>query len=102
MRCRIGRGDGVADLHLAFSSLEGHPHRYVQDALRDAADAVWSAIEEGAPIYVCGDGRYMAPAVRAALIAICQEKQNMDHQAASAWMEALIQSGLYHQDVFGT
>ncbi len=94
--------EGVADLHIAFSSLEGHPHRYVQDALRDAADAVWSAIEEGAPIYVCGDGRYMAPAVRAALIAICQVKQEIDHAAASAWLEALIQSGLYHQDVFGT
>ncbi len=94
--------EGVADVHVAFSSLEGHSHRYVQDALRDSAGAVWSAIEEGAPIYVCGDGRFMAPAVRAALIAICQEKQGMDHQAASAWLEALIQSGLYQQDVFGT
>jgi cytochrome P450/NADPH-cytochrome P450 reductase len=93
--------EGVAELHVAFSSLEGHPHRYVQDALRDAADAVWSAIGEGAPIYVCGDGRFMAPAVRATLIAICQEKQGMDHAEASAWLEALIQSGLYQQDVFG-
>jgi cytochrome P450/NADPH-cytochrome P450 reductase len=94
--------DDVADVEMAFSSLAGHPHRFVQDALRASADAVWAAIEEGAPIYVCGDGRYMAPAVRAALIAICQEKQAMTHEAASAWLEALIQSGLYHQDVFGS
>ncbi len=94
--------EGVADVHVAFSSLEGHPHRYVQDALRDAGDAVWAAIGEGAPIYVCGDGRFMAPAVRAALIAICQDKQGMDHAEASAWLEALIQSGLYQQDVFGS
>ena len=94
--------DGIVDVHVAFSSLTGHPHRYVQDALLAAADAVWVAIEEGAPIYVCGDGRFMAPAVRAALIAICQQKQGLSHEEASAWLEALIQSGLYHQDVFGS
>jgi cytochrome P450/NADPH-cytochrome P450 reductase len=93
---------GIADVHVAFSSLAGHKHRYVQDALRDAADVVWRAIEDGAPIYVCGDGRFMAPAVRAALIAICQDKQGMSHEEASAWLEALIQSGIYHQDVFGS
>jgi cytochrome P450/NADPH-cytochrome P450 reductase len=93
--------DGVASLHLAFSSQEGHPHRFVQDALLDAADAVWDAIEDGAPIYVCGDGRFMAPAVRAALIGICQAKQGISHEAASAWLESLIQNGVYHQDVFG-
>jgi cytochrome P450/NADPH-cytochrome P450 reductase len=94
--------DGLADVQVAFSSLPSHPYRYVQDALRDNADAVWAVIEDGAAIYVCGDGRFMAPAVRAALIAICQEKQGMSHEAASAWLEALIQSGLYHQDVFGS
>jgi cytochrome P450/NADPH-cytochrome P450 reductase len=94
--------DGIADVHVAFSSLAGHKHRYVQDALRDAADAIWTAIEDGAPIYVCGDGRFMAPAVRAALIAICQDKQGTSHEEASAWLEALIQSGIYHQDVFGS
>ena len=94
--------DGIVDLHLAFSSLANYPHRYVQDALLAAADEIWAAIEDGAPIYVCGDGRFMAPAVRAALIAICQTKQGLSHEDASSWLEALIQSGLYHQDVFGS
>jgi sulfite reductase alpha subunit-like flavoprotein len=44
----------------------------------------------------------MAPAVRAALIDICRAKQGLSHEDASAWLEALIQSGLYHQDVFGS
>jgi cytochrome P450/NADPH-cytochrome P450 reductase len=93
---------GVIDLHVAYSSLANSPHRYVQDALLAAADELWSAIEDGAPIYVCGDGRFMAPAVRAALIAICRQKQGLSHEDASAWLESLIQSGLYHQDVFGS
>jgi cytochrome P450/NADPH-cytochrome P450 reductase len=92
---------GVAQVFTAFSSQEGHPHRFVQDALLAAADDVWDALEEGAPIYVCGDGRFMAPAVRAALIGICRQKQGLGHEAASAWLESLIQQGLYHQDVFG-
>jgi len=93
---------GVVEVVTAFSSHDGHPHRFVQDALRAHADAVWDKIEEGAPIFVCGDGRFMAPAVRAALIAICQDKQGISHEAASAWLESLIQTGVYHQDVFGT
>lgn len=93
---------GVVTLHLAFSSLAGHPHRFVQDAMRDAADAIWAAIASGAVIYVCGDGRFMAPAVRAALIAICQQQQGNSHEAASAWLEAKIERGEYRQDVFGS
>jgi cytochrome P450/NADPH-cytochrome P450 reductase len=94
--------DGIAEVHVAFSSLAGHAHRYVQDAVLAASDAVWAAVEDGAPIYVCGDGRFMAPAVRAALIAVCQQKQGIGHEAASAWLEGMIQSGLYLQDVFGS
>jgi len=96
------QADGVVDVHTAFSSDGRADHRFVQDALKAQADAVWDKIEEGAPIYVCGDGRFMAPAVRAALIEICQQKQGIGHEAASAWLESLIQNGVYHQDVFGT
>jgi cytochrome P450 / NADPH-cytochrome P450 reductase len=93
--------DGVVDLNIAYSSDTSEPYRFVQDSLRANAAKVWDALEEGAPIYVCGDGRFMAPAVRAALIEICQEKQGISHEAASAWLESLIQNGVYHQDVFG-
>jgi len=96
------QADGVVDVYTAFSSDDIAPHRFVQDALKAHADVVWDKIEEGAPIYVCGDGRFMAPAVRAALIEICQQKQGISHEAASAWLESLIQNGVYHQDVFGT
>lgn len=36
-------------------------NRYMPDAVRRAAsDAVWQALEEGAYIYICDDGRRMA------------------------------------------
>jgi cytochrome P450 / NADPH-cytochrome P450 reductase len=93
--------DGVIDLHMAYSQVEGHPHRYVQDAIWAARDAVWDVIAKSGQVFLCGDGRYMAPAVRDTLIKIHVEKTGGDHLAGSTWLEGLIEDGVYHQDVFG-
>lgn len=92
---------GIAELHLAFSCLTGHPCRYVQDALWAARGAVWRALETGAVVYVCGDGRLMAPAVRDCLLRIHQDRAGSSHAEASAWLETLLREGRYKQDVFG-
>ena len=93
--------DGVITLHLAWSQVPGHPHRYVQDSLWAARDAVWDAVAKGGQIFLCGDGRFMAPAVRDTLIKIHANKTGGDHLAGSNWLEAMIEDGVYHQDVFG-
>jgi cytochrome P450 / NADPH-cytochrome P450 reductase len=81
--------------------VEGHPHRYVQDVIWAARDAVWDAIAAGGQIFLCGDGKYMAPAVRDTLIRIHADKAGGGHDEGSAWLEGLIDAGVYHQDVFG-
>ena len=93
--------DGVIDLHMAYSQVPGHPHRYVQDAIWAARDAVWDVVQKGGQIFLCGDGRFMAPAVRDTLIRIHADKTGGDHLAGSTWLEGLIEDGVYHQDVFG-
>jgi cytochrome P450 / NADPH-cytochrome P450 reductase len=93
--------DEVAIVHLAFSAMPSHQHRFVQDALWAAQDKVWSAINAGAQIYVCGDGRYMAPAVRDTLIRIHMQQTDTTHIHSSAWLENMIDQGRYHQDVYG-
>ena len=92
---------GVAELHLAFSTVPSHPHRFVQDALWDARAAVWAALEQGATVYVCGDGRLMAPAVRDTLIRIHMEITGSARERASAWLQELIKSARYRQDIYG-
>lgn len=92
---------GVARPFLAFSAVPSHPWRYVQDALIAEQERVWAALRAGAQIFVCGDGRFMAPAVREALIAIHMQQAGTDHTHSSAWLEELIETGRYHQDVFG-
>jgi len=97
---RRWEADGIARLHLAFSSLEGHPHRFVQDALWAERDAVWEALQAGATVYVCGDGRRMAPAVRDCLIGMHMERSGSTLEVSSAWLEDMMSSGRYRQDVF--
>jgi len=61
---------------------------------------VWESLENGAHLYVCGDGRFMAPAVRDALIAIHQERTGGDTDTSRAWLAGLEAAGRYQQDVF--
>ncbi len=93
--------DGVIEPYVAFSAVKDFKWRFVQDAMWDARDAIWSATEAGAQIYLCGDGKFMAPAVRDALIRIAADKQGGDHASGSDWLEAMIEAGRFHQDVFG-
>lgn len=91
---------GIAQVHTAYSAVTGHPSRFVQDALANAADSVWQAIQDGAHIYVCGDGRRMAPAVREALAAIYRRHTGSDDEAAQQWLARLEADERYQQDVF--
>ena len=92
---------GLIDLHLAFSAVAEHPWRYVQDALWAEQEAVWAALEAGAQVFLCGDGRHMAPAVRDTLIRIWMQATGGEHAGGSAWLQGLIEDGRFHQDVFG-
>jgi cytochrome P450/NADPH-cytochrome P450 reductase len=67
-------GARVVDLHVAFSRHDGKK-AYVQDLLKDQADRVRTLIQQGAIIYVCGDGGRMEPDVKRALAAICGEAE---------------------------
>ncbi|MET9903060.1 cytochrome P450 [Streptomyces sp. NPDC006446] len=91
---------GIAQVHTAFSAVTGHPARFVQNAIANAADMVRQAIDDGAYIYVCGDGRRMAPAVREALAAIYRERTGADDEAAQQWLAQLEADERYQQDVF--
>lgn len=91
---------GIAQVHTAYSAVTGHPARFVQDAIAGAADTVWQAIQDGAYIYVCGDGRRMAPAVREALAAIYRQHTGGDDEAAQQWLAQLEADERYQQDVF--
>ena len=75
-------------------------NRYVQDAVRAASDAVWQALEEGGYIYICGDGRRLAPAVRDAFVGLYRDQTGAGEADAQQWLEKLEADERYQQDVF--
>lgn len=92
---------GLITLHLAHTAVAGFPNRYVQNALAAAGPALWPVLNGDAQIFVCGDGRLMAPAVRETLIDIYESQAKSSRDSASEWLESLIDAGRYHQDVYG-
>jgi cytochrome P450 / NADPH-cytochrome P450 reductase len=91
--------DGITELHTAFSRSEG-PKTYVQNLVAAQKDRVWSLIENGAIIYVCGDGGKMEPDVKAALVAIYRERSGADADAALRWIDDLGTRNRYVLDVW--
>jgi cytochrome P450/NADPH-cytochrome P450 reductase len=91
--------DGITELHTAFSRADG-PKTYVQNLVAAQQDRVWSLIENGAIIYVCGDGGKMEPDVKAALVAIYRERKAADADAALRWIDDLGAGNRYVLDVW--
>jgi cytochrome P450 / NADPH-cytochrome P450 reductase len=91
--------DGVAELYTAFSRGEG-PKTYVQHLLAAQKDNVWKLIEQGAIVYVCGDGSKMEPDVKAALVAIYRERTGSDADAGLRWIDDMGTKNRYVLDVW--
>jgi cytochrome P450/NADPH-cytochrome P450 reductase len=90
---------GITELHTAFSRSES-PKTYVQDLVAAQRERVWSLIDNGAIIYVCGDGSKMEPDVKAALVAIFRERKGADADAGSRWIEDMGTQNRYVLDVW--
>jgi cytochrome P450/NADPH-cytochrome P450 reductase len=96
---KVFAADGITELHTAFSRAEG-PKTYVQNLVAAQQDRVWSLIEQGAIVYVCGDGGKMEPDVKAALVTIYRERNGADADAALRWIDDLGTRNRYVLDVW--
>jgi len=91
--------DGITELHTAFSRGDG-PKTYVQHLLAEQKDRVWALIEQGAVIFVCGDGAKMEPDVKATLIALYRDRTGADAAAGQRWIDDLGVANRYVLDVW--
>jgi cytochrome P450/NADPH-cytochrome P450 reductase len=89
----------IVELHVAFSR-GGGPKTYVQDVIVAQQDRVWSLIEQGAIIYVCGDGGKMEPGVKAALTALYRARMSATDDAAAKWIDEMGAQNRYVLDVW--
>ncbi|OUM02409.1 bifunctional cytochrome P450/NADPH--P450 reductase [Variovorax sp. JS1663] len=92
---------GVVSVRPAFFKAPEGEVSFVQHRVwKDRAD-VSELFRKGAHVYVCGDGRHMAPAVRETFVRIYQEAVGATPEAAEAWVEKIErESGRYVSDVF--
>jgi cytochrome P450/NADPH-cytochrome P450 reductase len=90
---------GITELHTAFSRADA-PKTYVQHLVAAEKEKVRSLIEQGAIVYVCGDGGRMEPDVKAALVAIYRERTGVDAAAGARWIEEMGAQNRYVLDVW--
>ncbi|QUQ69400.1 bifunctional cytochrome P450/NADPH--P450 reductase [Kutzneria sp. CA-103260] len=88
---------GVISMRPAFSRAEVDGVKYVQDRIAADGDEVWAALEAGGRVYICGDGKGMAPAVREAFKTIHRAHGSGDDQE---WLDGLIAEDRYVEDVW--
>jgi NADPH-ferrihemoprotein reductase len=91
----------INNLQLAFSRDQGDKV-YVQHRVSEQKEEIWNILNDPKKgiVYICGDAKYMAKDVEAALVRIVQEKGNMAEKDALIYIEELSKQGRYLKDVW--
>ncbi|MEL7485931.1 MAG: bifunctional cytochrome P450/NADPH--P450 reductase [Pseudomonadota bacterium] len=96
---KAAEADGLIELHAAFSRYNGE-RVYVQDLIRKHGGQVWSLIEDGAVIFVCGDGAGMEPDVKRTLASLYATEKDVAFEDGELWIDNLAKEGRYVLDVW--
>lgn len=88
-------------LRTAFSRYQGKKV-YVQHLIKEDSSNIWSLLQSGAHIYVCGDASKMARDVHEALLEIFQQEGKLSKEEADKFMESLEKGKRYQRDVWVT
>lgn len=96
---RLFQTHGHLRLDLAFSR-DQEEKVYVQHKMFEQGEELYSWLEEGAYLYVCGDAQRMAKDVEATLHGIIQEYGQRDAQGAKEYIKLLRQQKRYLRDVY--
>ncbi|GLP95661.1 assimilatory sulfite reductase (NADPH) flavoprotein subunit [Paraferrimonas sedimenticola] len=73
---------------------------YVQHRIEQHSAEVWSWLQKGAHIYVCGDAQRMAKDVESALLWVIQTQGGKDEEQALDYLDELRQARRYQKDVY--
>ena len=92
---------GAVEVYPAFSEAPDGDVQFVQHRLWKERARIVEVFANGAIVYLCGDGRRMAPAVREVLIKIYREATGADAREAQAWADKVEHDrGRFVSDVF--
>lgn len=92
--------DGLlTEMDLAFSR-DQQEKVYVQHLMRKRGAQLWSWLQDGAQLYVCGSANPMAKDVDRALCEIAAEHGRLGPEAAKEYVQSLSADKRYHRDVY--
>ena len=92
--------DGVLTrMDVAFSR-DTDEKVYVQHRMLERSKELYEWLEQGAHVYVCGDEKYMAKDVHAALVNILEQEGNLSESEAEAYLADLRNEKRYQRDVY--
>lgn len=89
----------LTNLDVAFSRDQAEKI-YVQQRLAEKGAQIYTWLERGAYLYVCGDAKHMAGDVHDALAGLIQKQRGGSHDDASEYLQTLKQNGRYQRDVY--
>jgi sulfite reductase (NADPH) flavoprotein alpha-component len=87
------------ELDVAFSRDQAEKV-YVQDRMLERSEELYQWLENGAHLYICGDGNRMAKDVHNALIQIVQTHGKLDAEQAEEYLGTLRTNKRYQKDVY--
>lgn len=90
---------GVVHIHRAYSRYN-EQKIYVQHLLKEDGGTLIKLLDQGAYLYVCGDGKVMAPDVEATLIDLYQQEKQCSKEVAENWLTTLANNNRYVKDVW--
>ncbi len=96
---RYRKEGSLQHLDVAFSRDQQHKV-YVQHRILEQAKRIYSWLERGAHIYVCGDAERMAVDVNQALLAVLQNEGGMNDERAAHYLAELKAAHRYQRDVY--
>ncbi|CAL4326484.1 assimilatory sulfite reductase (NADPH) flavoprotein subunit [Buchnera aphidicola] len=73
---------------------------YIQDKIKENSKEVWSWIQDGAQIYVCGNASKMAKDVEKALLDVISKNTGMNLEYADEFLNNLRLNQRYKRDVY--
>jgi sulfite reductase alpha subunit-like flavoprotein len=90
------------NVYTAFSRDKDQPKSYVQDQIRQNADAVFKAVHElKGRIYVCGSSGNMPKGVREAFLDVLVEQSgSLSREEANAYLDGMEKAGRYKQETW--
>ena len=91
---------GIVTLCPAFFRKPEGDVTFVQHRVWREREKIRELYRQGAIFFLCGDGQYMAPAVRETLAKIYQEIAGCSDEEASSWLLEMEHKGRYVPDVF--